>query len=67
MSSMVVWRIRGRFGDCTDDELAERRTAYVALGAVLNRDDSWLEWIDAPFGTHLIRDFESGDYLEPVD
>ncbi|WP_067738593.1 immunity protein Imm33 domain-containing protein [Novosphingobium naphthalenivorans] len=61
------WRIRGRFGDLTDEQLAERTHAYVALGAVLNRDDSWLSWIDAPVGTALWRDFEAGAYAEVAD
>jgi hypothetical protein len=45
--------------------MGERGAAYVALGAVLNRDDSWLELIDAPIGSAFMRDFETGAY-EPV-
>jgi hypothetical protein len=56
------WRIRGRFGDSDEEQLAEREVAYVALGAVLNRDDSWLAWLDAPIGTRVFRDFETGVY-----
>lgn len=58
------WRIRGRMGDVTFDDLDEREFAYVALGLVLNRDDSWIKWIDAPIGTRLMRDFESNKYVE---
>lgn len=58
------WRIRGRMGSAADAEIDERKVAYVALGAVLNRDDSWIGWIDAPFGTALMRDFESNTYCE---
>jgi hypothetical protein len=50
------WRIRGRQGAATDAEMDERKLSYVALGAVLNRDDSWIGWIDAPIGTALMRD-----------
>ena len=59
------WRIRGRQGAASDDEMAERDAAYVALGAVLNRDDSWLELIDAPVGSAYMRDFDAGRY-DPV-
>ncbi|MBS7702685.1 immunity protein Imm33 domain-containing protein [Chelatococcus asaccharovorans] len=58
------WRIRGRFGDASDEEVQARKAQYVALGAVLNADDSWLHLIDAPIGSRLMRDFESGDYVE---
>ncbi len=40
-----------------------RKFSYVALGAVLNRDDSWLAWIDEPVGTTLMRDFDTGRYV----
>jgi hypothetical protein len=44
--------------------MEERKFSYVALGAVLNRDDSWIGWIDAPIGTALMRDFETNKYVE---
>ena len=56
------WRIRGRQGSATDSEMDARKLSYVALGAVLNRDDSWLPWIDAPVGTALMRDFDTDEY-----
>ena len=59
------WRIRGRQGDASDEEMEERSLQYVALGAVLNRDDSWIHLIDAPAGSAFMRDFESGRY-QPV-
>jgi hypothetical protein len=58
------WRIRGRMGSATDAEIDERKVAYVALGAVLNRDDSWIGWIDAPIGAALMRDFETNTYVQ---
>ncbi|MGE5563965.1 MAG: DUF2185 domain-containing protein [Bacillota bacterium] len=58
------WRIRGRMGESTEADLDAREVAYVALGAVLNRDDSWIEWIDAPVGTRLVRDFGTNTYVE---
>ncbi|GHD03054.1 immunity protein Imm33 domain-containing protein [Novosphingobium pokkalii] len=57
------WRVRGRFNGASDEELAERKASYVALGAVLNRDDSWLAWIDEPAGIRLTRNFETGIYV----
>jgi hypothetical protein len=57
------WRIRGRQGSATDTEMDARSLSYVALGAVLNLDDSWLTWIDSPVGTSLMRDFDTGDYV----
>lgn len=58
------WRILGRRGELTDAEMDVREVSYVALGAVLNVDDSWLAWIDAPVGTYLSRDFETNTYSE---
>ena len=58
------WRIRGRMGSASNAEMDDRAVAYVALGAVLNRDDSWLSWIDAPIGTALMRDFDTNKYVE---
>jgi hypothetical protein len=57
------WRIRGDMRDATDEELEAREFAYVALGAVLNRDDSWIHLIDDPVGSAFRRDFESGVYV----
>ena len=54
------WRIRGK--EMPGDDMDEREAAYVALGAVLNRDDSWLHLIDAPIGSAFMRNFETGVY-----
>lgn len=57
------WRIRGRQGNGRNDEMDEREATFVALGAVLNRDDSWLALIDSPIGSRFMRNFETDQYL----
>jgi hypothetical protein len=56
------WRIRGDYRDIDDTALADRETSYIALGAVLNRDDSWLHLIDEPVGSTFLRNWESGRF-----
>lgn len=56
------WRVRGQQETLSDEEMDKRQVAYVALGAVLNRDDSWLHLIDAPIGCAFMRNFETGNY-----
>lgn len=57
------WRIRGDLRKASDEEIAGRNALHVALGAVLNCDDSWLSVIDAPVGSAFERDFEGGDWI----
>jgi hypothetical protein len=38
----------------------------VALGAVLNRDDSWVHLIDEPVDTAFSRCRETGQFLRQV-
>ena len=59
------WRVRGRQGSANDEEMDEREVSFVALGAVLNEDDSWLDLIDAPVGSAFMRNFDTNRY-EPV-
>ena len=44
------WRIRGTEGAIAEDERLEKTAEYIALGAVLNRNDSWLSLIDEATG-----------------
>lgn len=56
------WRIRGDYRDVPDEELDAREVHYVALGAVLNHDDSWLDLIDAPVGSAFLRNWQTGSF-----
>lgn len=60
------WRIRGDYRNISDEDLDARKAGYIALGKVLNADDSWLHLIDAPIGSAFIRNFDTGQY-EPYD
>lgn len=57
------WRIRGTDEGVTADEAADKSPQYVAIGAVLNRDDSWLHLVDEPTGSRFIRDLDSGKFV----
>ena len=57
------WRIRGDWRGLSDEEVDARQCEYVALGAVLNRDDSWIHLIDEPEGTAYIRDWENNTFI----
>jgi hypothetical protein len=57
------WRIRGATQGISDEELEARGAAYVAIGAVLNEDDTWIHLIDEPVGSAFAKDFESGDFV----
>ena len=56
------WRIRGDLLNATDAEIDARETAYIAIGAILNRDSSWLHLIDEPVGTAFRRNFDDDTY-----
>jgi hypothetical protein len=55
------WRIMA--GDETDEYMDDSSNiAYVSLGAVLNKDDSFLDLLEAPPGSAFERDPDSGKY-----
>ena len=57
------WRIRGDYRGLSDDEIDARNVEYLALGSVLNVDDSWLYLLDAPVGSAFIRDWDTGHFV----
>lgn len=61
------WRIRGDVRSVKVEDLAKRESAYVALGAVLNKDDSWIHLIDEPIGAAYEKDFETGVFVRESD
>lgn len=57
------WRIYGREIELGEDGPdVEFEMEYLALGVVLNKDDSWLDLIDEPVGSEFRRDFQTGRY-----
>lgn len=59
------WRIRGDTRGASDEDIQKRDAAYVALGLVLNTDDSWLHLIDKPVGSAFERDYRTNTF-KPV-
>lgn len=59
----IGWRIRGTNEGIAEDERNGDAPQYVALGVVLNRDDSWLSLIDEPEGSRFIRDLGTGAFV----
>jgi len=58
------WRIRGElFAGETEAAYARREPCCVALGVVLNRDDSILALLDEPVGARFTRDPATGAFL----
>lgn len=57
------WRIRCDTRGLTDAEYDNPSFSYIALGKVLNRDDSWLHLIDTPVGSAFLRDWATGGFV----
>jgi hypothetical protein len=57
------WRVRGTDEGIAEDEAEGSAPQYVAIAAVLNRDDSWLHLIDEPTGSAFIRDRDTGQLV----
>lgn len=61
------WRIRGDARGITPEDLDARKCTFVALGAVLNRDDTWLSLIDEPIGSRFVRNFATSTFEPQSD
>lgn len=60
------WRIRADVDELSDEEYnANPSPSYVAIGAVLNKDDSFVGLLSAPVGSAFLRG--EGDDYEPTD
>ena len=59
------WRIRVERGMDSDEVMDSRTLDYIAIGPVLNQDDSWLHLIDQPIGTAWLRNPDTGEF-EPA-
>lgn len=57
------WRFRCDTRGLTDAEYDNPSFSYIALGKVLNGDDSWLHLIDAPVGSAFLRDWSTGEFV----
>ena len=58
------WRIRGTREAIEQDKAEDKPIRYVALGAVLNRDDKWLHLIDREVGCAFQWDADKQVYIE---
>lgn len=56
------WRIRGDTRAGLSAQSGDRKPSYVALGLVLNKDDSWLHLIDEPVGAKFEKDYANGSF-----
>jgi hypothetical protein len=54
------WRIRGDMREADIEALGRRKFAYIALGKVLNQDDTWLHLIDEPIGARFQKNYQTG-------
>lgn len=56
------WRFRCDTRSLTDEEYENSEFSYIAIGKVLNADDSWLHLIDEPVGSCFLRNWDTGAF-----
>jgi hypothetical protein len=61
------WQIWADTRGSSEEDIAARPYSYVALGVVLNKDDSWIAYIDCPIGSSFTRNWETGLFAEDSD
>lgn len=57
------WRIRADESGLAKGEVEARGPTYVAIGVVLNQDDSWIHLLDEPIGSAFLRDPDTGLFV----
>ncbi|MGF7171034.1 hypothetical protein FHS91_002724 [Sphingobium xanthum] len=61
------WRFRGDWRGVTEEEFQAWEFDYIAIGKVLNADDSWVHLIDAPIGSAFIRNDKTNEFIRCED
>ena len=56
------WRIRGNIDLMTQEQYDNEDASYIAIGKVLNIDDSWLDLVDSPIGSRFFKNEETGKF-----
>ena len=56
------WRFRGHVGYMTDEQYENTDASYIAIGKVLNADDSWIHLIDSPVGSRFLKNNDTGAF-----
>ena len=59
------WRFRGHRTQMTQEDYDNPKASYIAIGKVLNADDSWVHLIDSPMGSSYFKNDETGEF-EPT-
>jgi hypothetical protein len=54
------WRVRSETRRISEKDVRSGTVAYVPLGAVLDKDDSWVDMMDEPVGTAFEKNPETG-------
>jgi len=61
------WRIRANIDLMTQEQFDNEKASYIAIGKVLNIDDSWLDLIDSPIGSRFFKNEETGKFEADTD
>lgn len=61
------WRIRGDVSSMTDEQYENEKPLYVALGKVLNSDDSFVHLLDSAPGSRFFKNTDTGVFEVDTD
>ena len=56
------WRIRAEVDQLTQEQYENPKPQYIAIGKVLNKDDSWIHLLASPIGSKYLRNSATGDF-----